>query len=174
MNYLLFVYYDNTVENSEEKTNEIGGSIADQMSSKEVKYMFGDKHAIFHFASGLPIDEMAGWIDIIVDDLDCFEYFLMPKPRNSASNLDKDNLDHLLSLKKTIKKKLTPEPRNLRTKNLKDGESFMDIANLIFNFKKKEVCDMTLDELLDKIGEKGIGSLSELEKQKLDEYSKSI
>ena len=28
MNYLLFVYYDDTVENSEEKTNEIGGSIA--------------------------------------------------------------------------------------------------------------------------------------------------
>ena len=50
MNYLLFVYYDNTVENSEEKTNEIGGSISDQMTSKEVKYMFGDKHAIFHFA----------------------------------------------------------------------------------------------------------------------------
>jgi hypothetical protein len=171
MNYLLFVYYDNTVENSEEKTNEIGGSIADQMSSKEIKYMFGDKHAIFHFASGLPIDEMAGWIDIIVDDLDCFEYFLIPKPRNSASNLDKDNLDHLLSLKKTIKKKLTPK---LRTKNLKDGESFMDIADLIFNFKKKEVCNMTLDDLLDKIGEEGLGSLSELEKQKLDEYSKSI
>jgi hypothetical protein len=117
---------------------------------------------------------MAGWIDIIVDDLDCFEYFLIPKPRNSASNLDKDNLDHLLSLKNTIKKKLTPKPPNLRTKNLKDGESFMDIADLIFNFKKKEVCNMTLDEILDKIGEKGLGSLSELEKQKLDEYSKSI
>jgi hypothetical protein len=114
---------------------------------------------------------MAGWIDIIVDDLDCFEYFLIPKPRNSASNLDKDNLDHLLSLKKTIKKKLTPK---LRTKNLKDEESFMDIADLIFNFKKKEVCNMTLDDLLDKIGEEGLGSLSELEKQKLDEYSKSL
>jgi hypothetical protein len=174
MNYLLFVYYDNTVENSEEKTNEIGASIADQMTSNELKFMFGDRHSIFHFASALPIDEMSGWIDIIVDDLDCFEYFLIPKPRNSASNLDKDNLDHLLSLKKTIKKKLTPKPQNLRTKNLKDGESFMDIADLIFNFKKKEVCNMTLDEILDKIGEKGLGSLSELEKQKLDEYSKSI
>jgi hypothetical protein len=50
----------------------------------------------------------------------------------------------------------------------------MDIADLIFNFKKKEVCNMTLDDLLDKIGEEGLGSLSELEKQKLDEYSKSI
>ena len=31
---------------------------------------------------------------------------------------------------------------------------------------------MTLDELLDKISQYGIGSLSDLEKQKLEEYSK--
>ena len=174
MNYLLFVYYDNTVENSEEKTNEIGGLIADQMTSKEVKFIFGDRHAIFHFASALPIDEMAGWIDIIVDDLDCFEYFLMPKPRNSASNLDKDNLDYLLLLKKTIKKKHTPTPPKLKTKNLDNGEIFMDLADIIFNLKRPDVCNLTIDELLDKIGNQGIGSLTELEKQKLDEYSKSL
>jgi hypothetical protein len=174
MNYLLFVYYDNTVENSEEKTNEIGVSIADQMTSKEVKFVFGDRHAIFHFTSGLPIDEMAGWIDIIVDDLNCFEYFLIPKPRNSASNLDKDNLDYLLSLKKTIKKKQTPTPPKLKTKNLDNGEIFMDLADIIFNLKRPDVCNLTIDELLDKIGNQGMGSLTELEKQKLDEYSKSL
>jgi hypothetical protein len=42
------------------------------------------------------------------------------------------------------------------------------------NFKKNEVCNMTLDELLDKIGSEGMDSLSELEKQKLEEYSKSL
>lgn len=174
MNYLLFVYFNNTVEDSGQMTNEIGSSIADKMTSKEVKFMFGDKHAIFHFASGLSISEMAGWIDIIVDDLNCFEYILMPKPRNSESNFDKDNLDHLLSLKKTSKKKLTPSPPKLRTNNLKGGEAFMDIADLILNFKRKEVCTMTLDELLDKILNEGMDSLTEIEKQKLDEYSKSL
>jgi hypothetical protein len=33
---------------------------------------------------------------------------------------------------------------------------------------------MTLDELLDKISTQGMNSLSEVEKQKLDEYSKSL
>jgi hypothetical protein len=33
---------------------------------------------------------------------------------------------------------------------------------------------MTLDELLDKISQEGMGSLSEIEKQKLEEYSKSL
>ena len=104
MNYLLFVYYNVDVVDSEQMTNEIGMSISDKMTSKEVKFMFGDKHAIFHFASNLTIDEMSGWVDIILDDLDCFEYFLVPKPRKYESNFDKDNLNHLLSLKKTVKK----------------------------------------------------------------------
>jgi hypothetical protein len=50
----------------------------------------------------------------------------------------------------------------------------MDIADLILNLKKTEVCNMTLDELLDKISQQGMESLSEVEKKKLEEYSKSI
>ncbi len=174
MNYLVFVYYDSTVENSEISTNEIASRIAEQMTSKEAKFMFGDKHAIFHFASNMPIEEMSGWIDIINDELDCFQYFLTPKPRNSASNMPKDNLDHLLSLKKTKPKKHTPTPPKLRTKDLKGGEDFFDLADLILNFGRKEICNMTLDELLDKISLQGIESLTEVEKQKLEEYSKSL
>ena len=169
MNYLLFVYYDNTVEDSEITTNEIAKQIADQMTSKEAKFIFGDKHAIFHFASDLPIDEMGGWVDIINEELNCFQYVITPKPKNSYSNMPKDNLDHLLSLRKT--KKPTPK---LRTNDLKGNEKFYDIADLILNFKRKEVCNMTLDELLDKISQGGIESLSEVEKQKLEEYSKSL
>ena len=107
MNYLLFVYYDNTVKNSEKTTNEIAKQIADQMSSNEAKFMFGEKHAIFHFASEFSIDDMGGWIDIINDELQCFEYFLVPKPRNSVSNMTKENLEHLLTLRKTKPKKKT-------------------------------------------------------------------
>jgi len=169
MNYLLFVYYNVDVEDSEQMTNEIGLSISDKMTSKEVKFMFGDKHAIFHFASNLTIGEMRGWVDIILDDLDCFEYFLLPKPRKYESNLDKDNLDHLLSLKKTVKK--TP-PKVIEFD--KHIGKFTELADFFKNFKRPEVCTMSVDELLDKIGSEGMDSLSELEKQKLDEYSKSI
>lgn len=176
MNYLLFVYYDNTVEDSELVTNQVAMEIAGQMTSKEAKFMFGDKHAILHFASDLPITEMSGYIDIINDSLNCFQYFLVPKPRSSASNMDQDNLDHLLSLKKTKPKKHRPTPPkiNYEFKQTKGGESFLDIADLILNFKKKEVCNMTLDELLDKISLQGMESLTEIEKQKLEEYSKSL
>jgi hypothetical protein len=175
MNYLLFVYYDNTIEDSEIITNEIGLQISDHMTSKEVKFMFGDKHAIFHFSSNLDMAEMGGWIDIIHDGMGGFQYFLTTKPRNSASNMPKDNLDHLLSLKKSKTKKTPPvfEPRKKFT-NFDTGKEFMDIADLILNLKRPEVCNLTLDELLDKMVDQGIESLSEIERNKLEEYSKSI
>ena len=137
MNYLLFLYFDNSVENSESVTNQVAGQIAEQMTSKEAKFMFGNQHAIIHFASDMKIDEMAGWVDIIHDELDCFQYFLIPKPRNSASNMPEDNLNHLLSLKKLKpKNKPTPPRINYEFKESKSGESFMDIADLLMSLKK--------------------------------------
>ena len=174
MNYLLFVYYDDTVENSEERTNDIGGQISDVMTSKEIKFMFGDKHAIFHFASDLSLSEMGEFMLIISDEITGFEFFLTQKTKNNFSNFPEDNLNHLLSLRKTTKKTTPVAPPKLRTNNIKDGEPFFDIADLILNFKRPEVCNLTLDELLDKMVDQGTNSLTELEKQKLDEYSKSL
>lgn len=172
MNYLLFVYYDNTVENPEMTTNEIGAQLSEQITSKEVKFMYGDRHGIFHFSSNLTIDEMGLWVDKIVDDLKCFEYFMIPKPKNTASNFNPDNLDYLLSLRKTRTKKSTPKlPRTFRF-NDDDITPFEELRDLFKSFKKPEVCTLSLDELLDKISESGMESLTELERQKLDEYSK--
>ena len=175
MNYLLFVYYDETVKESEEKTNQIAGQISDVMTSKEIKFMFGDKHAIYHFASDLSLSEMGELLNIISFELTGFEFFLTQKTKHNFSNFPEENVEHLLSLKKTSpKKKTTPTKSGLRTNNIIGNQNFFDIADLILNIKRPEVCNLTLDELLDKIGTEGISSLSEVEKQKLDEYSKSI
>jgi hypothetical protein len=176
MNYLLFVYYDDTIQNTEEKTNEIGVQVSDMMSSKEIKFMFGDRHAVFNFSSNLTIDEMGEYIHIIADEIGGFEFFLTPKPRKLYSNFPEDNLNHLLSLKKTKVKKNAPESKEkLKTKNIGGGEKFFDLSELILNFgRQKEVCNLTLDQLLDKIVDQGADSLTEVEKQKLEEYSKSL
>jgi hypothetical protein len=79
-----------------------------------------------------------------------------------------------MSLKNVTPKKHKPTPPKLRTNDLKGDETFMGLADIILNFKRKDVCNLTLDELLDKINEQGINSLSEIEKQKLEEYSKSL
>ena len=99
MNYLLFVYYNTDVKNSEQKTQEIGELISDVMTSKEIKFMYGDLHSIFNFSSELSFDDMNDFMSIVVADVQQFEYILIPKPRNIGSNFNEDNLKHLLSLK---------------------------------------------------------------------------
>jgi hypothetical protein len=174
MNYLLFVYYNAEVENSEEKTQEIGTKLAEHMTSGQVKFMYGDRHAIFHFGCKSEYIDVSDVVFFISEEVVGFEYLLTKKGRDYSSNFDKDNLEHLMTLKNTTPKKHKPTPPKLRTKDLEGGETFMDIADLIRNFKRKEVCNMTLDELLDKISAQGMNSLSELEKEKLYEYSKSL
>ena len=145
------------------------------MTSKEIKFMFGDKHAIYHFASDLSLSEMGELMNIISFEVTGFEFFLTQKTKHNFSNFPEENVEHLLSLKKTSpKKKTTPVKSGLRTNNIIGNQNFFDIADLILNIKRPEVCNLTLDELLDKIGTEGISSLSEVEKQKLDEYSKSL
>ena len=174
MNYLLFVYYNDTVENTEEKTQEIGTKLADHMTSGQVKFMYGERHAIFHFAYKGDFQDVSDVMMFINEELEGFEYLITKKSKDYSSNFDEDNLNHLMSLRNTTPKKSKPTPPRLRTKNLGNNEPFFDIADLIMNFKRPEICDMTLDELLDKIGSKGMESLSELERKKLEEYSKSL
>ena len=78
-------------------------------------------------------------------------------------------------MKKTLpKKKPLPTNPGLRTNNIRGGEKIFDLADIILNFQRPEVCNLSLDELLDKMVDQGIDSLTEVEKKKLEEYSKSI
>lgn len=172
MNYLLFVYYDNEIKNSGEKTNQLGAQISNVMTSKEIKFMYGDLHAIFHFASDLSLSEMGELMDLISDDMDCFEFFLTQKTKHNYSNFPEDNFNHLLTLRKSTKKQ-TPKKFEFKTPQ-NEEKGFAKIAQAIWGVQLPEVCTMSLDELLDKVSEQGLESLTKEEKQKLDEYSKSI
>jgi hypothetical protein len=167
MNYLLFIFYEETTENTEEKTQEIAFEVSKEMTSNEAKLISGEKNAIIHFSSDLHIEYVSEWVNVIFNDLGSPQYFLIPKPNKTSSNIPKDHLDYLLSLKKTRKQK----PKQKKEFNFFDNDPF-DFLNLIKNFN--ECCNLTLDELLDKIIDSGLASLTKLEKQKLDEYSQSI
>jgi hypothetical protein len=56
-----------------------------------------------------------------------------------------------------------------------DVKKFMEEHNeRVEEFYINQVCDLTLDEILDKISQNGMDSLTRTEKDKLDEYSKQI
>lgn len=153
MNYLLFIFHDETAENSEEKTQEIAFEVSKEMTSNEAKLISGGKHAIIHFSSNLHIEYVEEWVNVIFNDSNSPQYFLIPKPNKASSNIPKDHLDYLLSLKKIRK------PKQKKELNFFDNDPF-DFLNLIKNFNER--CNLTLDELLDKIGDSGLASLTEL------------
>ena len=81
MNYLLFVYYNDTVKNTEEKTNEIGLQVADMMSSKEIKFMLD-----YRFGLGT-YDEMLGMRRQIRKEREETVYRAMEAKRQIQSNI---------------------------------------------------------------------------------------
>ena len=89
--------------------------------------------------------------------------------------------EHLEHLKKLNKKGRKPKTQN-RVKEIFidknpafDIKKFMEEHNArVAEFVKNQICDLTLDEILDKISSQGMESLTRAEKDKLDEYSKQI
>ena len=173
MNYLLFVYHNEDMKTPDVTTKNIGAELSKIMSSNQVKFMFGDRHAIYHFASDFSVDEVDDFLCLVSAEFENFNYLLTQKTKNVASNFDEDNLLHLLTLKNTNKKKQTPPKKFEFKMDLGGGEDFSRIAEKIMTFLPKKGCDLTMDELLDKINDQGINSLTEEEKSKLDEYSKN-
>lgn len=173
MNYLLFVYYNEDMKTPDVTTENIGAELSKIMSSNQVKFMFGDKHSIYHFASDFSVDEIDDFLCLVSAEFENFNYFLTQKTKNIKSNFDQDNLLHLLTLRNTNSRKQTP-PKSFEFKlDVGGGEDFARMAETLMTFLPKKGCTLTMDELLDKINDQGINSLTEDEKSKLDEYSKN-
>ena len=168
MNYLLFVYHNEDMKTPDVTTENIGAELSKIMSSNQVKFMFGDKHSIFHFASDFSTDEIDDFLCLVSAEYNEFNYFLTQKTKNIKSNFDEDNLLHLLTLRNTNKKKQTPPKTFEFRMDLGGGEDFARMAESIMHLLPKKGCNLTMDELLDKIGEKGMDSLSEEEKNALE------
>ena len=172
MNYLLFVYHNDDMKTPDVTTKNIGAELSKIMSSNQVKFMFGEKHSIYHFASDFSLDEIDDFLCLVSAEFEDFNYFLTQKTKNVKSNFDQDNLMHLLTLRNTNSRKQTP-PRSFEFKLDVGGDEFARIAENIMGLLPKKGCELTMDELLDKINDQGINSLTEEEKNKLDEYSKN-
>jgi len=173
MKYLLFIYPCDNTWDKDEHNKIVATEISTVIESVEVKFIFGENHSIFHFNSGLSYSELEIFVELLKDDVPEFMYFIVEDAKNVASNMDKNHLTYLMDLEVKPKKK-----NRIKDifKNNQDIFSFYNLTKIInndqYNFLKEETCDLTIDEILDKIIEQGIDSLTKLEKLKLDEYSK--
>lgn len=178
MKYILFVYPCDDNWNQESSNLKIAEEIGTISNSDDVNFVYGEKHSIFHFESNMCQPELTIFIDLIHEELPDFMYVLVQTSKTMTSNMLPKHLEHL---KKINKKGRKPKTQNrvkeifMNDKPTFDVKKFMEEHNArVEEFLKNQICDLTLDEILDKISQNGIDSLTRAEKDKLDEYSKQI
>lgn len=179
MRYLMFVYGSDEKLKGEEVTTMIGKELQPiTIDGTQIKFVYGEENSIFHFDSELKFQEMSIYADLVINEFDDFMYVLIPFDGVMSSNAGDERIKHLLDIGQVAesKNKNKPEKEEITFNEGAIFDMFINIINdstpfIKFN-KNEDVCNMTLDDLLDKILDKGIESLSEVERKKLEEYSK--
>jgi hypothetical protein len=172
MKYLLFVYPCNDNWDETESNQKFANELVQIIKDEKLKFVYGESHSIFNFESDMSQSEVEGYVNLIKDDVPDFMYVLVQNAKNVSSDMEKSNFEHLMGKKKRGRK---PKVTNQKQKLSFDVAAFLEEhRKKVDEFLKNNVCDLTLDEILDKIIDQGIDSLTRAEKDKLDEYSKQV
>ncbi len=172
MDYVLFAFGDYT---KEDPIIDLIVDFVSQISSNEVKFQYGDSGIIVSFKTVKTSDEIVEFFDIHLTKLTAM-FFVFPVTDNAIMSMDTEIYNHLFE--KTDKKSEEPSFNFVSDMtdipNFEDGDmtSLNKLFDLLLKPPKKPEIVLSLDQILDKISETGINSLTEKEKIQLDEYSK--
>jgi hypothetical protein len=178
--YMLFLYGD--FAESEKITEDITLQLVTITSSEYLKFTYGEYGAAIHFRSKELFSELKEYIDMVFNEI-TDQYFLVEIKGNydikMPRKMKKDflNIDGIVKKEETRNGTINVEEEKNRINNIKNFsfEMFLPILNEneFLRNRKQEIIEPTVDEILDKIAEKGIQSLTESEKNILDNYGKS-
>ena len=178
--YMLFLYGD--FAESEKITEDITLQLVTITSSEYLKFTYGEYGAAIHFRSKELFSELKEYIDMVFNEI-TDQYFLVEIKGNydikMTRKMKKDflNIDGIVKKEETRNGTINVEEEKNRINNIKNFsfEMFLPILdeNEFLRNRKQEIIEPTVDEILDKIVEKGIQSLTESEKNILDNYGKS-
>jgi len=173
MEYVLFAFGDYT------KDDPLINLIIDfvsQISDKDVKYQYGDSGIIVSFGTKQSSTDIVSFFEENLTKLTAM-FFVFPVNDESIMSMDQEIYNHLFenvdfNSPETEKKIQIDFTESQLLDDNEMTESLNRVFDLLFKKPKKVERALSLDNILDKINEKGINSLTETEKQKLDEYSK--
>jgi hypothetical protein len=169
--YLLTIFGD---FKSDAICKEIAIALTPLVDSPNLKFQFTKGVLIFHFASEMDMSDIHEYLEMTSYDL--YESFILSEYTDKVSVfMTEENKKHLFNLDKNdtnngIELVLTP----------KNGIQYMDededddeFVALLLNEVKNHIKTPTLDQLLEKIKNEGVGNLTPFEKGTLDNYSKN-
>ena len=142
----------------------------------EFSFITGDNVIVMSLKSNMDFEEVDGILhEFLTPHVAAF--FLMPKPRKLSYRLDPNLEFHLFGKKTKLDKPnyINPLLAQELTKQLKSLVDFKMVQikkDMRKKYEKKEIKDLTLDELLDKINETGMESLTANEIKFLNNYKK--
>lgn len=156
---------------SEETCKEIALTLTPLVDSAHLKFNHSNGNLIFHFASEVSQEEIYDYVIGSLFDL-CSSFILTENTDKLSVYLPKKVKDHLFDLEnegEDIEMKININ----QIRPFKELESEEDFVALLLDEVKKSIKKPSLDQILEKISTNGVSSLSQFEKDILDEYSKN-
>jgi hypothetical protein len=175
--YMLFLFGD--FSDLESITQELSIQFLPFVTSPYLKYTYGEFGVVFHFRSGETFADLKEYVDMSLNEI-VDQYYLMEATKNVDIKMDRKLKKDFLNIDGETKKEqpktgtidVESKVRERREELRNFTFEFMLPTDLNFNPKKEQDYLPTVDEILDKISEKGIETLTEKEKEILDNYGK--
>lgn len=173
--YMLFLFGDFSL--TETFADEITYQLISVVSSKFLKFNYGEFGMVCHFRSEETFNNLREYIDMVLTEI-TEQYFLVEVGENFDIKMDRKLKKEFLNIDGV---KIENKTGSIEVNEIipKTDKKVMDnMFHMLFpimdpNFFKKEdesKEEPTVDEILDRISKEGIETLTEREKQILDNY----
>lgn len=176
--YMLFIFGD--FSEMENFIDDISYQLITVVTSQYLKFNYGEFGLVLHFKTDETFLELKDYIDMCLEG-QVEQYFLMEATENVDIKMDRKLKKDFLNIdgvKKENKNKKVDVEKLSEEKEKRLGnimEFILPLSGENFKFpikvKRPESPKPTVDQILDKISEKGIESLTKEEKQILDNYA---
>jgi len=176
--YMLFIFGD--FDEQENLATNLSSQLLTVVSSPFLKFTYGEYGVVFHFRSKETFSDLKEYVDMGMSEI-TEQYFLMEVTKNVDIKMPRKLKKDFLNIDGEEKKKENKTGEINVESKLKERKE--ELRNFTFEFlmptdfnqmvQKNEPDYLpTVDEILDKISENGIESLTEKEKEILDNYGK--
>jgi hypothetical protein len=150
----------------------IASNLQPIVDSQNLKFQYRDNVIIVHFGSEFLLDDIHEFIKMTDEVEETFDMFILSEFNDTVSVHMTDGTDEqLFNLDEEDENidmvKVTPKGKF----EYYDDDDTDDIALMLLNEIKKNLNTPSLDQLLDKVVEHGVDSLTPYEKATLDNYS---
>jgi hypothetical protein len=173
LQYMLFVFGD--FEQHGEITKLLSEQLLILVSSNFLKYTFGEYGVVFNFRSKETFSDLKEYIDMALSDI-TEQYFLMEVTENCDIKMDDKSKSNFLNLDDEDGNEIKVEKKEFKIdkKNFITFDFILPIINSNFEDIEEivEEPEPSVDDILDKITEQGIESLTKRETEILENYGK--